>query len=247
MNLEGEQILARLQSVNAERLRRAGDPELQARVTALKAYQNARFARSYADLAAQPRTAAAVRFFLEELYGPGDFTHRDAQFARIVPALVRLFPREIVSTVAVLAELHALSEQLDTAMGQCGPLAGASVIDDLNYRLAWQAVGRVADREHQIALMLAVGTALDRFTRNPLLRHSLRLMRGPAQAAGLGALQQFLERGFETFRELRGAAGFLQLVASRERALAAALFAPLPGNDARATPTPGQPSLGQVP
>jgi hypothetical protein len=58
--------------------------------------------------------------------------------------------------------------------------------------------------------MLAVGTALDRYTRNPLLRHSLRLMRGPAQAAGLGVLQAFLERGFDTFGEMRGATEFLQ-------------------------------------
>ena len=49
-------------------------------------------------------------------------------------------------------------------------------------------------------------------------------MRGPAQAAGLAALQQFLERGFDTFRSLRGAAGFLQTVAERERAQAMRLF-----------------------
>jgi hypothetical protein len=50
-------------------------------------------------------------------------------------------------------------------------------------------------------------------------------MRTPAQAAGLAALQQFLERGFDTFRQLRGAAGFLQIVAKRDRAQAALLFA----------------------
>jgi hypothetical protein len=76
-----------------------------------------------------------------------------------------------------------------------------------------------------------VGSALDRYTRNPLLRHSLRLMRGPASAAGLGALQHFLETGFDTFREMRGAAYFLDTVAQRERRLAAQLFA---GGDVQA-------------
>jgi hypothetical protein len=80
------------------------------------------------------------------------------------------------------------------------------------------------ERERQIALMLLVGTALEGYTRNPLLRHSLRLMRGPAQAAGLGALQSFLERGFDTFRAMRGASEFLGVVSSRERTLAASLF-----------------------
>ncbi len=73
-------------------------------------------------------------------------------------------------------------------------------------------------------LMLQVGGALERYTRNPLLRHSLRLMRAPAQAAGLGALQSFLENGFDTFREMRGAREFLDTIANRERELAARLF-----------------------
>ncbi len=60
----------------------------------------------------------AARFFLDDLYGPEDFTRRDEQFARVVPGLVRLFPQEIVGTVISLGELHALSEQFDTAMAR---------------------------------------------------------------------------------------------------------------------------------
>jgi len=224
MSLQGQQILEFLESVAAERRRRLADGDLQQRVLAVKRHQHIRFAHTYQDLGGQPGTADAVRFFLEELYGPGDFTHRDAQFARIVPALVRLFPREIVGTVRTLAELHALSERLDTAMGTALSVA---TLDERIYQQAWQTVGQAEARALQISLMLGVGHALDRYTRNPLLRHSLRLMRGPAQAAGLAALQQFLERGFDTFRGLRGAASFLQVVATRERAQVAALFAPM--------------------
>jgi hypothetical protein len=50
-------------------------------------------------------------------------------------------------------------------------------------------------------------------------------MRGPATAAGLAALQGFLERGFDTFRDMRGADHFLATIASRERSLAAHLYA----------------------
>ena len=70
---------------------------------------------------------------------------------------------------------------------------------------------------------MSVGQALERYTRNRLLRQSLKLMRGPARAAGLGALQSFLEQGFDTFGAMRGATEFLDLVAQRERALARAL------------------------
>ena len=73
---------------------------------------------------------------------------------------------------------------------------------------------------------LEVGAALDLYTRRPLLRHSLKLMRGPAKAAGLGELQRFLESGFDTFKEMQGANAFLRTIAIRERALADAIFDP---------------------
>lgn len=219
--LTAESLLNELRTVDTERARRAADPALDARVQALKAYQQQRFASTYADLLAQPRYAAATRFFLDELYGPGDYSQRDAQFARVIPALTRLFPAEVVDTVARLARLHALSEQLDTRLAAQLPSAR---ISPASYAAAWRACGEPAAREQQIALTLSIGEALDRLTRKPLLRQSLRLMRGPAQVAGLGALQHFLETGFDTFRAMKGAADFLATVQQRERALAQALF-----------------------
>lgn len=216
-------ILDELGRVDAERARREASPVLALHVHAIKAYQQRRFSHTYADLLASERYSSAARFFLDELYGPRDFTQRDAQFARVVPALVRLFPQDIVDVVGTLARLHALSEQLDTAMA--GHLIGADV-DAARYRAAWQATGEAVERARQIELTLEVGTALDRLVRQPLLRHSLRMMRGPARLAGLADLQAFLERGFDTFRAMRGAEQFLDWVGQRERALVAALFGP---------------------
>lgn len=228
--------------VEQERQRRLADPALNACVQALKQFQQQRFARTYADLLASPRYAAAARFFLEELYGPGDFSNRDAQFARVVPALVRLFPEQVVQTVLHLAELHALSEQLDGEMA--GVLVGET-LSALRYVQAWQAVGRPERRQQQIDLTLAVGASLDHLTRKPLLRQALRMMRGPAAAAGLAELQQFLELGFDTFKAMRGAEDFLGTVRQREQDLAAALFAaPVPpGTDC----LPSDARLGQLP
>jgi hypothetical protein len=217
-----DSILHFLHQVQLQRHRRKSTPGLEAAVGWIKAYQQRRFSHTYADLLASPRYGGAARFFLEELYGPKDFSERDAQFARVVPALVKLFPQEIVDTVHTLAELHALSELLDTAMGAALQAHGLSAKE--TYLLAWQQVGKAREREAQIALTLVLGEALDRLTRKPLLRHSLRMMRGPARAAGLQQLHAVLECGFDTFHAMRGAQEFLGTVASRERALAAALF-----------------------
>jgi hypothetical protein len=236
----GQAILDHLHAVQSQRELRAADTALSARVHGIKAYQQARFAKMYADLLSSHRYAGATRYFLEELYGPDDFAHRDTQFARIVPALVRLFPEQIVQTVEALAALHALSEALDTDMARHIP---SLPIDGVAYIHAWQACGRAEDRERQIELTLAIGQALEHYTRNPFLRHSLRIMRAPARAAGLATLQAFLERGFDTFSAMRGAHEFLSTVAARERALAQALFAP----EAVTRVTQAGSPLGQLP
>ena len=234
MKKSGTAILQHLGAVRVERAVRAGDAALAERVTQVKGYQQARFARTYFDLLSHPRYAGASRFFLDDLYGPGDFSQRDAQFARIVPGLVKLFPTEVAETVEALTALHALSEQLDSEMAR--HVEGLPVTAPI-YVAAWRQTGQRANRQRQIDLMLDVGRALDVYTHRPLLRHSLRAMRVPARAAGLSALQAFLESGFDTFRAMRGADEFLHQIAKRERAMAASLFGDLKAADA----------LGQLP
>ena len=217
-------ILRDLDFVERLRAERLADSVLARGVERVKAFQQLRFARTYADLLASRRYAGAARFFLDELYGPTDFSHRDAQFARVVPALVRLFPEDVVATVATLGQLHALSESLDTRMARSlsefdGPL------DAARYAHAWRVVGEPSSRQSQIDLTVSVGQQLDRYTRSKLLRHSLRLMRGPAKAAGMEQLQRFLESGFDTFAEMRGTDEFLKIVRQREQTLSTALFA----------------------
>ena len=221
MPVDSPFILSHLSAVDAERQARLSTPDLDARVVEIKTYQQLRFCHTYADMLGSTRYGAASRFFLDELYGPTDFTQRDRQFARVVPVLVKLFPQEIVDTVGALSALHALSEMLDTQMG----LHLASLpVNRVSYVRAWQATGRAAEREEQVRLTLSVAGQLDRLTRNLLIRKSLQLMRGPARAAGLADLQQFLERGFATFRAMKGAAEFISTIQLRETRLAAALF-----------------------
>ncbi len=214
-------IAAGLERVRALREERSADPELAARVTEIKRFQHRRFANDYAQLLASERYGAAARFFLNDLYGPVDFSARDAQFSRIVPALRRLLPDELVRTVEQLIELHALSESLDQAMAHC---IGPGPVEAAAYVSAWRQVGREPDRLRQVELVLDVGRALDRHTRKPFLATTLRLMHGPAHAAGLGELQAFLQDGFTAFKTMKGAGEFLNTIAENERRQIDALF-----------------------
>ncbi len=217
------QIRMNLEHVAALRAVRAGDLALAQRVAAIKRYQHDRFMRDYADLLDSERFGEATRFFLNDLYGPDDFADRDAQFGRVVPAMAQLLPTEVMHTVAQLAELHALSESLDQEMAR---QLDAGTVDDRSYRAAWRAVGRDSDRERQLELLIAIGTSLDQQTRTPLLLTTLRLMRGPARAAGFAQLQSFLERGLAAFVSMGGAQEFLGTVIANESRVIDELRAP---------------------
>ena len=201
-------------------------PELAQRVLRIKQLQAARFAGTYADLLASGDYGPAARFFLEELYSERDFAERDAQFARIAGALETFFPRDVAETARVLARLHALTESLDHALAGALPPAGEA--DVPAYVRAWKAVGRREDRQRQLATVVAVGAEMTRLTRLRGLRTMLRLMRGAASAAGLSALQRFLENGFDTFAAVAkrrgGAEHFLQTIQEREQRLLELLF-----------------------
>jgi hypothetical protein len=222
--------------VSRLRTAESADPALRGAVLAIKALQARRFAGTYRDLLAGGPSAAAARFFLEELYSDKDYTDRDAQFGRIAGAIERLFPGAVVETAVGLAQLHALTEDLDHAMGRAWLGLGDGQGEAQRYVAAWRTVGRRADREAQLQVVLAIGDDMIRLTRTPGLRTMLRMMRSPAAATGLGALQRFLESGFDTFAAMaRGqtAQRFLETVSQREEALIAQLFdADLPACEA---------------
>ena len=208
----------------------ADNPGLGGAVRKIKQIQSRRFASTYADLIAGGEYAAAARFFLDELYGETNYEQRDAQFSRVAGALQRLLPEAALATAVSLAQLHALSEDLDHAMARSW-LTGGGPPDSgeaKRYFLAWRDVGRREDRSAQLRVVLEIGAELDRLTRKPGLRLMLKLMRRPAVAAGLGALQHFLELGFDTFagmgERVRGAQGFLSIIRERESGLIDMLF-----------------------
>jgi len=191
----------------------------------LRAWQSARLARTYAGLLRSERFGAAAAFFLSDLYGPKDFSARDADTARLVPLMARTLPVAGLQTISSALELDALSEQLDAGMVNAMHRSGVRSIDGAAYAAAYRSVGERPSRQRQITLIGDIGNALDRLTRRSLVRGALRIMREPARLAGMSAIQEFLERGFTAFRKMGSADEFLEIIVTREAQLSAALFA----------------------
>lgn len=197
----------------------------------LRAWQAERLASTYPDLLASERHGPAARFFLSDLYGPKDFSQRDEEVTRILPTMRRMLPDAALKAFGAAIELDYLSELLDRDVAmklRAGQRDGPLAVDGGRYAAAYRACGHEAERRRQIELVDAIGRALDRLTRMPLVAGALELMRGPARVAGLAEVHDFFKRGYDAFRHMKGADEFLRTIADRETQLMERLLAGSP-------------------
>lgn len=235
MSAVGERLRELLGRLQAQHRRQQADTAVSQRLAALRAWQSRRLAASYADIRGEPRFAAACEFFLSDLYGEGDFGDRDRAVERVVPIMLRLLPEGVLASLARAIELNALSQELDYALAAALPphCTHAEAIADVDYAAAYALSAEPQARKRQLALLLVLGRELDRLVRKPLLSELLHMCRWPARLAGLGALQSFLERGFDAFGKLHGAGPFLGTILRRERAFMRALPCVIDGGELR--------------
>ena len=191
-------------------------------VQALQHWQAQRLQRTYADFAAEPRYRAAIEFFLQDLYGPHDFTQRDHDLRKVLHQWERLLPQRALQAVVCALELEALSQSLDIATAAA---LGSTDPTPATYAVAYRRVGRREDRQRQVWLTVAAGRALDSLIEAPALGIALRTARLPARILGVTTLQAFLERGYNAFRRMAGADELLAAIERRETTIMQRLFA----------------------
>jgi hypothetical protein len=215
--------------------RRGRDPAREPRnrlprLGELQRWQAARLSRSFTDFLAEPRTEAAARFFLDDLYGDHDVSARDRDVERVLPLMRKLLPPHLIETAADAIELAWISHAFDLRLAEALEtlVRAGSRIDAAAYGKAYRAVGKPRLRAHQITLILRIGATLDHAVHKPWIPRLLRASRLPARLAGLGELQGFLERGFAAFQKLKGADDFLNEIARREGETSRRLMAGAP-------------------
>lgn len=191
-----------------------------ARLERLQDWQRARLAATYDDFIAQDRFRPAGEFFLGELYGGLNFRERDQEVERVLPVMVRTMPDHMLEAMAEAFELQGLSLRLDIAVAHCMAEAEWRELDPDRYGAVYRAAGRFEDRERQIDLIRHLGLKLNELVHHRLVIMLLRMLRGPARAAGFGRLQNFLEDGLQAFRDMRDGTEFIMTIWHRERTIA---------------------------
>jgi len=191
----------------------------------LQQWQRQRLAQSYPDLIEQESYRPACEFFLEELYGGLDFLKRDQEVAKVMSVMVRFLPGKALLTMADAFELQALSLEFDMEMAERLEFTGTMELDVASYGIIYQSCGNRPLRERQILLIRDLGNELAKLVHKSLVVRLIRLMRGPAYAAGFGALQAFLESGVLSFRKLEDPVYFINTIYEREWLSMQKLFA----------------------
>ena len=161
---------------------------------------------------------------MSDLYGGLDFRQRDQEMTRVMPVMIRFLPDKALVALAEAFELQALSLELDAAMARYMEQVGLNQLDMRSYGNVYRNSSDREGRERQILLIRKLGRDLKTLVHRSIINYLLRLLRGPAHAAGFGNLQEFLETGLAAFRALEDPDHFVDTIYIREWAAMERLF-----------------------
>lgn len=193
----------------------------------LRAWQCQRIARTYADFANQPRYARGLEFFQSDLYAPRDFSQRDHDIEQAHELLSRVVPAPLLRMLTQSIELNHLTYHLDYALLDVlvRELGMHNEVSGEMYAEAYRRCDNYAARVEQIRLIGVILRQADDAVRFPITGAAIKLARVPVEKAGWNEMYDFLVRGYESFKQMRGAQAFIAAVETREKDLLARVYA----------------------
>ena len=170
----------------------------------------------FGDLHAREGYAEAIDFTVSDLAGIS-ISSRDDDLERAAPAITNLLPLRALETIASAAEMNA--RILEVNIGICRELQVGNdlpePITETEYCIACRTASSFDECVEIVHLVSGLGRTLKTLVKVPLIGITLRAMRVPAHAAGFGSLQEFLETGFLTFRQIPDIEHFLGEIEQR--------------------------------
>lgn len=195
------------------------------RLESLQAWQRQRLAATYSDLIGHKRYRLAGEFFLNELYGGLHFRERDQEVEKVLPVMLRTLRDDMILALAEAFELQGLSLRLDLCMLRSWESLGWPALDGRQYGAVYRRCGHEPERLRQIELIRHLGLELNELVHHRLVLMLVRMLRGPARAAGFGLLQGFLEAGLNAFRRMGDGTDFVMTIWRRETSVMERLLA----------------------
>lgn len=187
--------------------------EIMSTIRAVQSWQCKRLLVTHQHMYQQKRFKPAVEFFINELYGPYDFSQRDKDIARIVPKMSKFLPEKALQSLASALHLNTLSFELDFDLAR--KLVNTEINRD-TYASAYVSCDNIANRQQQIDYIRTLGHDLADVVKMKGISSLLFISRKPAKLAGVIALHEFLEKGFKAFKNLGNVEDFITPVVDKE-------------------------------
>ncbi|MFT5840573.1 MAG: hypothetical protein ACI9UT_003086 [Flavobacteriales bacterium] len=213
MNDYTKQIIRHLHGISTMQ-EIAEKAELMTTIKAVQSWQCKRLLISHQHMYQQKRFRSAVDFFVNELYGPNDFSQRDKDIARIVPKMSTFLPQKALQSMASALYLNTLSFELDFELAK--RLVDTNINRD-TYAKAYTSCENLAIRQQQIDYIRTLGNDLADVVKMKGIASLLFISRKPAKMAGVLALHEFLEKGFKSFKNLGNVEDFITPLVNKER------------------------------
>lgn len=188
--------------------------------------RSTRMFATYADLKLQSRYTAAVNFLIDDLFGPNSLCYRELGLQKAEATMLRVLPEGLLKAVAQAVEFSLLTMQLDLQLAEIleGMNAEPAIPDKESMLTALRATGAYEDYRRQVGLVMEIGAEIESIVHKPFVSIGLKMCRQPARVMGLGELQDYLERGVEAFKKMRGSAEFFRVFEQREMAYLQTIF-----------------------
>ncbi|HQV23764.1 MAG TPA: hypothetical protein PLJ88_11795 [Agitococcus sp.] len=201
------------------------DTQFKEWFNAVQKWQVARLTRTHGHLLEDDRYKAVTNFFLSDMYGGLDLSSLANEIERALPTTTRLLPDSVMRTAAVALELNAITGELDEQVASyIFEHLKATEINEENMAEAYRHTGSREQREQQMVLARELGMGLDKYVRNRIIYATFKIASKPLHMAGLGALYDFLDRGFAAMRPMGSAQEFLDMFISQEEAIMNKLY-----------------------
>jgi hypothetical protein len=170
----------------------------------------------FSELCAVDGYAAAIDFTMSDLAGVG-ISNRDRDLERAAPAITTILPLGALATIATAAEMNARVLKVNIGICRCLIVDNElpAEITEREYCVACREASSLEECVGLVHLITGLGETLKSLVEIPMIGITLRAMRGPAHAAGFGALQDFLENGYFTFRQIPDIDHFLGEIENR--------------------------------
>ena len=204
--------------------------QLSPEMALLRQWQMKRLTATHTDLLHSPRFGAACAFFLSDLYAPRDFSQRDEDGEHVYEIMRAFLPDRMLHTLALALELNRQTRKLDDALLDVlvGQLGMKEELSAELYAEAYRLCDNYDTRKQQIDSLMEVGLGVNKLAHRPFAESILRLAHAPAYRAGWGELQDFLERGFAAFKQMKDARPFLDTICGREQLILDQIYANRP-------------------